>query len=146
MKSLLQPTLVSVAVAVAVVASGMPAVAEIVALKADLKASNEVPPNKSTGTGSITVTYDPAEKMLSWKGSYAGLSGPVIAAHFHGPAEIGWNAGIAVGIALGNTAGAFEGSTKITDSQASELIGGRWYVNLHTAANPAGEIRGQVVK
>ncbi len=126
--------------------TGMPASADPIALKANLKGTSEVPPNQSKATGSVAVNYDPADKSLSWKGSYSGLSGPVTAAHFHGPAEIGKNAGITVVIAMGSNAGTFEGSATISDSQAADLLAGRWYVNLHTAANPAGEIRGQVLK
>ena len=120
--------------------------AEVISYKVELKGSNEVPPNKTAGTGSISVSFDPADKKLSWKGSYSGLTGPVTAAHFHGPAAIGRNAGIAIGIATGNLPASFEGSATITDAQAADLMAGRWYVNLHTAAYPAGEIRGQVVK
>jgi hypothetical protein len=79
-------------------------------------------------------------------GSYSGLSGPVTVAHFHGPAAAGKNAGIAVGISNGNLPASFEGSATLTDAQAADLAAGRWYLNLHTAAYPAGEIRGQVVK
>ena len=145
MKSRLLLTVQCFAVA-AVAITGMPAVAEVVDFKAELKGASEVPPNQSKGTGSVAVSYDTADKKLSWTGSYSGLTGPVTVAHFHGPAAIGRNAGIAVGIAMGSTPGAFEGFTTITDAQAADLAAGRWYVNLHTAANPAGEIRGQVLK
>jgi hypothetical protein len=145
MKTLLRRTLASLAVA-AVAVTGMPAMAEVISYKAELKGGYEVPPNKTAGTGSISVGFDPADKKLSWKGSYSGLTGPVTAAHFLGPAAIGRNAGIAVGIATGNLPASFEGSATITDAQAADLMAGRWYVNLHTAAFPAGEIRGQVVK
>jgi CHRD domain len=63
--------------------------AEMVNFKADLKATSEVPPNDSKGSGSVTATYDTAGKKLSYKGSYSGLTGPATAAHFHGPAEPG---------------------------------------------------------
>jgi hypothetical protein len=126
--------------------AGMPASAEVIALKAELKGTNEVPPNKSAGSGTLTLSYDTAERKLSWKGGYSGLTSPVIAAHFHGPAAVGRNAGISLVIANGTLPASFEGSATLTDAQATDLLAGRWYVNLHTAANPAGEIRGQVLK
>jgi hypothetical protein len=130
----------------AIDAAAAPARTEVLSYKSDLNGGTEVPPNQSKGTGSVTVTYDTAEKKLSWKGSYSGLSGPVTAAHFHGPAALGRNAGIAIGIASGNLPASFDGSAVLTDSFAADLMAGRWYINLHTAAYPAGEIRGQVVK
>ena len=133
--------------AVAAIALGQGrASAEAISLKVDLKGTSEVPPNPSKATGSLAISYDPADKTLTWKGSYAGLSGPLTAAHFHGPAAVGKNAGITVSIAIGTTPGAIEGSATISETQAADLLAGRWYVNLHTAANPAGEIRGQVLK
>lgn len=120
------------------------AAAETFELKAELKGSNQVPPNTSTGTGSLVLTFDPAERKLSWKGSYSGLTGPVTAAHFHGPAAEGRNAGIALVIATNGLSPSFEGSALLSPAQVADLLAGRWYVNLHTAAYPAGEIRGQV--
>src|SRR3974377_310688 len=67
-----------------------PSMAAMVDLKADLKASNEVPPNESKGTGSVIATFDTDSNKLSWKGTVSGLSGPGPAAHFH-TAEAGRN-------------------------------------------------------
>jgi hypothetical protein len=39
-----------------------------------------------------------------------------------------------------------QGSATLTDAQAADLLAGRYYINIHTAATPAGEIRGQVTK
>ena len=128
----------------ALLTAAAPAMAATVNLKADLKAASEVPPTDSKGTGSVTATFDTASKKLSWKGSVSGLSGPATAAHFHS-GEAGKNGGVAVPIA-GADKGAFEGSATLTDAQAEELMAGKWYVNVHTAANKGGEIRGQVMK
>jgi hypothetical protein len=128
----------------AVLAIASTSMAANVNLKADLKAASEVPPTDSKGTGSVTATYDTASKKLSWKGSISGLSGPATAAHFHS-GEVGKNGGVAVPIA-GADKGAFEGSATLTDAQAEELMAGKWYVNVHTAANKGGEIRGQMTK
>lgn len=114
-------------------------------LKATLDAKSEVPANASTATGTADLDYDAATKKLSWKVSYSGLSGPATAAHFHGPAEVGKNAGVAVPIpGIANSPA--EGSATLTDAQASDLLAGKLYVNIHTAANKGGEIRGQVTK
>ena len=125
-------------------AAAVPASAEVVNLKAEAKGSNEIPPNQLGGSGSLTATFDTATRKLSWKGSYSGLSGPVIAAHFHGPAGTTQNAGVA--IPINASASSFEGSADLTEPQAADMMAGRWYLNIHTDANKGGEIRGQLVK
>ena len=132
----------------AVLASAAPSYAATVTFKADLKASSEVPPNQSSGSGSVTALFDSASKQLTWEGSYSGLTGPVTAAHIHGPAEPGKNAGVVMWISEKGQPfpSPFKGSATLTDDQASDLTNGRYYVNIHTAANPGGELRGQLVK
>jgi hypothetical protein len=141
--TILRSSLAALACAAALAIAG-PSIAANVDLKADLKGSSEVPPTDSKGTGTLTATYDTGSKKLSWKGSVSGLSGPATAAHFHS-GEAGKNGGVAVPIA-GADKGSFEGSATLTDAQAEELMSGKWYVNVHTAANKGGEIRGQVTK
>src|ERR1700729_3950670 len=114
-------------------------------MKATLDGKSETPPNASAGTGTADIDFDAATKKLTWKLTYSGLSGPATAAHFHGPAEAGKNAGVAVAIPNAGTSPA-EGSATLTDAQAADLAAGKLYVNVHTAANPGGEIRGQVMK
>src|SRR6195952_548604 len=114
-------------------------------MKAALDGKAEVPPNTSAATGSADIDFDAASKKLSWKITYSGLSGPATAAHFHGPAEAGKNAGVAVAIPNATSSPA-EGSATLTEAQAADLMAGKYYVNVHTAANPGGEIRGQVTK
>lgn len=114
-------------------------------MKATLDGASQVPANTSTGKGTADIDYDPASKKLSWKVTYSGLSGPATAAHFHGPAAAGANAGVKVPIPNA-TSSPVEGSATLTDEQAADLVAGKYYVNIHTAANPGGEIRGQVTK
>jgi hypothetical protein len=140
---LLRPTLAALACVAALAFAG-PSMAAMVNLKADLKAASEVPPSDSKGAGSLTATYDDASKKLSWKGNLSGLSGPATAAHFHA-GEAGKNGAVVVPIA-GADKGTFEGSATLTDAQAADMLAGKWYVNVHTAANKAGEIRGQLTK
>ncbi len=127
----------------AVVAFAGPAFAE--KMKTTLDAKSEVPPNTSSGTGTADLDYDNASKKLSWKITYSGLSGPATAAHFHGPADAGANAGVAVAIPNAGTS-PVEGNATLTDAQAADLMAGKYYINVHTAANPGGEIRGQMTK
>src|SRR3954447_8353431 len=114
-------------------------------MKATLDGKAEVPPNTSAAKGTADLDYDAASKKLSWKLSYSGLAGPPTAAHFHGPAEAGKNAGVAVAIPNA-TSSPVEGSATLTDAQAADLLGGQLYLNIHTAANPGGEHRGQGTK
>lgn len=112
--------------------------------RATLDAASEVPATQSKATGEVSATFDPATKRLSWKGSYSDLTGPVTAAHFHGPAKPGENAGVLVPVTA--SASPFTGEATLDDAKAADLEAGRLYFNLHTAANPKGEIRGQVVR
>ena len=121
-----------------------PSMAAMMTFKANLSGKSEVPPNTTAGTGEVTVTYDTDSKKLTWKGSYSGLTGPATAAHFHGPAPAGKNAGVMVPIAPNTSP--LEGSATLTDAQAKALMDGDMYVNVHTAANKGGEIRGQLMK
>ena len=128
--------------ALGTIAMSAPAFAD--KMKATLNAASEVPPNASPATGTADIDFDPATKKLSWKMTYTGLTGPATMAHFHGPAEPGKNAGIAVPIAPASSPS--EGSATLTDAQAADLVAGKYYVNVHTEANKGGEIRGQVTK
>ena len=142
-QTLLRRAVGGAAIAV-LLAFASPSYAETVQFKAELKGSAEVPPNQTTGSGTITAAYDTSTKQLAWDGSYSGLTGPATAAHFHGPAEPGKNAGVAVPIAPATSP--LHGSATLTDAQASDLMAGSWYVNIHTEANKGGELRGQLVK
>lgn len=115
-----------------------------VKLSATLSGTAEVPPNDSRGSGTLEGRYDKATRELRWRVSYLGLTGPVMAAHLHGPAMAGANAGVVVPF-TGPLASPFEGSATLTPAQAQDLLDGKWYVNLHTEAHKAGEIRGQVL-
>jgi hypothetical protein len=117
--------------------------ADTLNLGATLSGSAEVPPNSSAGMGQLQAEFDKATSTFSYTLRYSGLSGPVKAGHFHGPAEAGKNAGVALGISnLGESM--VQGRAVLTATQAADLLAGKWYVNLHTAANPGGEVRGQV--
>ena len=118
--------------------------AETVKLKADLKGSNEVPPNASPASGTAEATLDTGTKVLTWVVTFKDLTGPAVGAHFHGPSEPGKNAGIVV--PFKTTQSPIEGTATLNDTQVSDLLAGKWYANIHTAANPGGELRGNMAK
>ncbi|HZN46597.1 MAG TPA: CHRD domain-containing protein [Ramlibacter sp.] len=110
---------------------------------ATLSGAQEVPPATTAGSGQANVRYNPATTMLSWSVTHTGLSGPVTAAHIHGPAGPGQNAGVVIPFTNVGAA-TIAGEARLTPEQLGQLTSGQWYVNLHTAANPGGEIRGQL--
>jgi hypothetical protein len=120
--------------------------AAAVNLKATLKGSSEVPPNTSGGTGMLTATLDTTTRELTYHVTFDGLTGAATAAHFHGPALPGANGGPQVPVKMSPLVSPIDGTATLTPEQAKDLLAGKWYFNVHTAANPSGEIRGQVMK
>ena len=113
-------------------------------VKADLTSAAETPPNSSKGTGTLTGTFDPASKKLTYTIKYSDLTGPATAAHFHAPAPVGKAAGIEIPI-KGALASPITGEATLTSDQEKNLMDGMTYFNVHTADNKGGEIRGQVM-
>ena len=117
-------------------------------LFATLDGSQAVPANASLGTGTGNMTYNDLTRLLSWDISFSGLSSGATASHFHGPAAPGVSAGVQIPIALGAysgmTSGNLLGTATLSLTQESQLLSNLWYINIHTAPFPAGEIRGQV--
>jgi hypothetical protein len=114
---------------------------------AHLTGANEVPANTATGTGTAWILFDAQNNTLSWTVEYTGLTGDATGAHFHGPADATATAGVIISLVtadVGALASPIQGTAQISPEQATQLTGGQWYVNIHTAANPGGEIRGQV--
>ena len=141
----MKTTLMAAGLAFTALFATAPAFAEMQKFKGDLKAASEVPANDSKASGSVEATYDTVTKKLTYAVAYKDLSGPATAAHFHGPAAAGANAGVAVGV-TGSVASPIKGEATLTDAQAADLQGGKWYFNVHTEKNKGGEIRAQMMK
>ncbi len=107
-----------------------------------------MPPNASPATGTLTLTVDFGTGTVAYSGSFAGLVGPSTVAHIHGPAPLGMNAGVILplNVVPGSppTGGTFNGGGTLTAPQVNDLVNGLLYVNVHSAALPGGEIRGQL--
>jgi hypothetical protein len=145
MNKRMQAATVTLAFAAAMAIGAGSALAEMVTYKTTLRGAAEVPATTSMGTGTVESTYDTVTKKLTWTVTYSGLSGPATAAHFHSPAATTANAPPTVPLS-GALASPIKGEATLTDAQAADLAAGRMYFNLHTAANPSGEIRGQMAK
>jgi CHRD domain len=121
------------------------ATAATIDYQATMNSKSEVPPTNSTGSGEVQATLNTDTKQLNYTMTYTGLTGPATAAHFHGPATAGENAGVALPIGK-DPPSPSKGTVTLTDAQMNDLEAGKWYANIHTEANKAGEIRGQMVR
>lgn len=151
-RSLFSAAMLAAATSVALVGCGSAGMKKpMTAMKADggtmlagvMSGANEVPPNKSAATGSAEAWLDKDTRMLKWKVSYSGLTGPASAGHIHGPALAGANAGVLIPFA--SPSSPIEGQASLTAQQMTDLMAGKMYVNIHTKANPGGEIRAQLL-
>ncbi len=128
-----------------------------------LRPANEVPAVvTSTGSGnwiSSGISFDTTTSTLSFAmgyGSAAGftdLTGSATSLHIHGPAAAGVNSGVMFNLAslhfpaaIPAKGGVIYGSVIYNATQAAQLLAGLNYVNIHTAANPGGELRGQLIR
>ncbi len=115
---------------------------------ADLTGAAEKPVAVSS-PGSGFVASSLAGNVLSFVLTYRGMTSAVTQAHIHGPSASTNTAGILFDLApyhrgTYSTQGVFSGSVALTPAQIGALISGDLYMNLHTAVNPSGEIRGQL--
>jgi hypothetical protein len=113
------------------------AFAQTVSYSAKLTGRDEVPPNDSKGMGQVEAKYDTATMKFTYSVTFTDLTGAATAAHFHGPAKPGENAGPIITLAtpIGSPA---TGEATLTKAQADDLAAGKWYLNVHTAAHPPG--------
>ena len=134
-------------VAAAVAAIGVPAQAALITFDAFLSGLAEVPPNASPASGFGQVVLNNVANTITVDLNWNGLVASATAAHIHGPAAPGVNAAVLFPLAgVVGTSGAITTQTfAITAAQITQLQGGLFYMNLHSTAFPGGEIRGQLI-
>ena len=110
-----------------------------------MSSSQEVPPAAGAhATGEMTGTLDTSTKVLTYNITYSGLTGPATAAMIHGPAGATANAPVMYGFK--NPASPIKGEVTLSDVTVQAIMSGNAYINVHTDANPSGELRGQIQK
>jgi hypothetical protein len=109
-----------------------------------LSGDNEVPAVTTNGNGTAFLLLDMQTNTLTWTIEYADMTGPATGAHIHGPAAAGENAEVVVDLGGEGLESPIEGQMALDQEQVDQLVAGNWYVNVHTEANPGGEIRGQI--
>ena len=132
----------AVVIALSAVGYGLAARSSSIRLTARLNAAQETPAPKAAARGAGVFTATLNGRTLSWRLTFSRLTGKAVAAHIHLGAQ-----GIAgpVAVALcGPCVSAVHRTATVTAKVRSALLAGTAYVNVHTAKNPAGEIRGQV--
>jgi CHRD domain len=109
-------------------------------IKVTLAGDQEVPPVKSPGAGTGTITIG-ADKSVSGSVMTTGIPGT--ASHIH-EAAAGKNGPVIIPLTKNGDTYTAPAGAKLTDAQFASFKAGNLYVNVHTAANPGGEIRGQL--
>jgi hypothetical protein len=127
--------------AAALLLAGREASATTVTWEILLEGSQETPPNATTAWGSAVLSYDTDTNQLSYDISFFGLSSAELFSHIHGPAARGVPAGILHNLPNGSSK---IGSVSVSEGDEASLLAGLWYVNVHSANFPGGEIRGQI--
>ena len=110
----------------------------------NLSGANEVPAVQTPARGAGYAVLRASDSTLTYRATVFGLSGRITASHFHA-APAGTNGGVVTNISFVTSGGHTTDSTwKLAAASFDNLGMERLYMNVHTAANPGGEIRGQV--
>lgn len=122
-----------------------------------MSGAQELPPNNtSTALGNMDVFYTKDTRTLTFSFNWSGLTGPVTAMHIHGLAPTGYATGVVQTLSTSGiircssssttACGRFSGTMQVDGFVVKEedLLNGMYYINIHTAAFPGGEIRGQI--
>ena len=108
-----------------------------------LRGSNEVPANNSAALGSAILTFNPVTKRFTTTVTFLDVVATV--AHIHKGA-IGTNGAVVFGFSSPILSPINYTSGVLTAAQEADLLGNAYYVNVHSASFPAGELRGQLIR
>lgn len=147
MNKLLVAVALGAVAALAVTAFALGAARDTYMVGAKLTAKAEVPaptgvPAAARGTFTGSYVENSSGATLKWRLAFSGLSGPATAAHIH-MGKVGVAGPVVVPL-CGPCKGVQSGKATISKAVIAALESGKAYVNVHTAKNAAGEIRGQV--
>jgi hypothetical protein len=125
--------------------ASLTATCNLLTVSTTLSGASEVPANASLATGTVSGTFDKVTKQLLLTISFNGLTANASAAHIH-KAAVGVNGGVVIGFSgvPATTSGSFTYTGTLTAGQETDLLAGLYYVNVHNASFPGGEIRGQL--
>jgi hypothetical protein len=131
-----------------------PAQALVIDLTADIGAEQEVPPTDSEAFGTGVFLYDTDTNVLTWTVLFTAalFDTNEIAAHIHGPADVGVNADILIELGTGQLKQGMADLDSVADCAGdpeaceADLLAGLWYTNIHSEEFENGEIRGQILR
>jgi hypothetical protein len=120
---------------------------KIVEFSATIDAAQETPPTGETGTGTCVATYDTVTNELKYTLTWSGLTDVPTAMHFH-KADVGVPGDVEIPITgfAASASSTLTASATVGQEEEHDLLEEKFYVNIHTAAHPGGEIRGQLLK
>ena len=110
---------------------------------ATINGASESSPNPSTATGSSTATFNKDTKILTVNVTFSGVT--AANGHIHKGA-VGVAGGVIFGFTAPITSPINYTSPALDATQEADLFANLYYVNIHSATYPAGEIRGQLIK
>ena len=111
---------------------------------ARLNGAQEVPATSVNAVGVGSFMLNGTQDQIEVNATFTGLTGSITGVHIHSGAP-GENGGVVIDLMQMLAVNKLSGSIAVTSAQLAEFVKGGYYLNVHTAANPNGEIRGQII-